>query len=38
VGPNAILDMVVERKIPSSCQEMNPKTLIIQPIAQHYTY
>jgi hypothetical protein len=34
VGPRAILDMVVKRKIPSPLQELNPKTLIIQPIAQ----
>jgi hypothetical protein len=37
VGPRAILDTVVKRKIPSSHQESNPRTLIIQPIAQHYT-
>jgi hypothetical protein len=36
-GAQAILDMVVKRKIPRSCQELNPRTLIIQPIAQHYT-
>jgi hypothetical protein len=29
--------MVVKRKIPSPCQELNPKTPIIQPVAQHYT-
>jgi hypothetical protein len=37
VGPRAVLDVVVKRKIPSPCQESNPITLIIQPIAQHYT-
>jgi hypothetical protein len=34
VGPRAILDAVVKRKIPSPCQELNPRTPIIQPIAQ----
>jgi hypothetical protein len=33
VGPRAILDTVVNRKIPSPHQELNPRTLIIQPIA-----
>jgi hypothetical protein len=33
VGPRAILDVVVKRKIPSPCQEWNPRTLIIQPVA-----
>jgi len=33
VGPRAILDMVVKRKIPSPHQESNPGTPIIQPIA-----
>jgi hypothetical protein len=33
VGPRAILDMVVKRKIPSPCQESNPRTPIIQPAA-----
>jgi hypothetical protein len=37
MGPRAILDVVVKRKIPSLCQESNPRTLIVQPIAQHYT-
>jgi hypothetical protein len=37
VGPRAVLDVVVKRKIPSSHQELNPRTLIIQPVAQHYT-
>jgi hypothetical protein len=36
-GPHSLLDMVVKRKIPSPCQKSNPRTLIIQPIAQHYT-
>jgi hypothetical protein len=46
VGPRAILDtvvkrkildMVVKRKIPSLCQELNPRTMIVQPVAQSYT-
>jgi hypothetical protein len=37
VGPRAVLDMVVKRKIPSAPWESNPRTQIIQPIAQHYT-
>jgi hypothetical protein len=28
--------MGVKRKIPNPCQESNPRTPIIQPIAQHY--
>jgi hypothetical protein len=35
--PRAILDMVVKRKISSPHQESNPRTPIIQPVAQHYT-
>jgi hypothetical protein len=31
------LDAVVERKIPSPHRESNPRTLIIQPVAQRYT-
>jgi hypothetical protein len=37
VGPRAVLDAVVKRKIPSPRLESNPRTPIIQPIAQHYT-
>jgi hypothetical protein len=37
VGPRGVLDTVVKKKIPSLCHESNPRTLIIQPIAQHYT-
>jgi hypothetical protein len=37
VGPRAILDVVVKRRIPSPCQESNPRTPIIQPVAQCYT-
>jgi hypothetical protein len=36
-GPRALLDTVVKRKIPSPHQESNPRTLIIQPMAQCYT-
>jgi hypothetical protein len=36
-GSRAILDMVVKRKIPIPHQKFNPRTPIIQPIAQHYT-
>jgi hypothetical protein len=36
VGPRAVLDMVVKRKIPSPCWESNPRTPIVQLIAQHY--
>jgi hypothetical protein len=35
VGPRAVLDAVV-RKIPSPRWESNPKTLIVQPVSQHY--
>jgi hypothetical protein len=37
VGPRAILDAVVKRKIPSPCWESRPRTPIIQPVAWHYT-
>jgi hypothetical protein len=37
MGPRADLDVVVKRKIPSLHWELNPRTLIIQPIAQCYT-
>jgi hypothetical protein len=37
LGPRAVLDVVVKGKIPSPCWESNPRTLIIQPIAQHYS-
>jgi hypothetical protein len=37
VGPRAVLDAVVKRKIPSPSQESNPRTLIVQPVAQSYT-
>jgi hypothetical protein len=34
VGPRAVLDAVVKRKIPSSRRESNPRTPIVQPVAQ----
>jgi hypothetical protein len=37
VGPRAVLDAVVKRKIPIPLQESNPRTLIVQPIAQRCT-
>jgi hypothetical protein len=37
VGPTAVLEAVVKRKIPSLCRESNPRTLIVQPVAQRYT-
>jgi hypothetical protein len=33
----AVLDAVVKRKIPNPCRESNPRTPIIQPVAQRYT-
>jgi hypothetical protein len=35
VGPRAVLDAVVKRKIPSPRRESNPGTPIVQPIAQY---
>jgi hypothetical protein len=37
VGLRAVLDVVVKKKIPSPSLESNPKTLIVQPLAQRYT-
>jgi hypothetical protein len=37
VGPRAVLDAVVKRKIPSPHRVSNPRTLIVQPAAQCYT-
>jgi hypothetical protein len=34
VGPRAILDTVVKRKIPSPRRESNPRTQIVQPVAK----
>jgi hypothetical protein len=37
VGPRAVLDSVVKRKIPSLRWEANPRTPIVHPVAQRYT-
>jgi hypothetical protein len=37
VGPRAVLDAVVKRKIPSPRRESNSRTPIVQPVAQRYT-
>jgi hypothetical protein len=37
VGPRAVLDAVVMRKIPIPRQESNPRTPIVQIVAQRYT-
>jgi hypothetical protein len=37
VGPRAVLDAVVKRKIPSPRQESNRRTPIVQAVAQRYT-
>jgi hypothetical protein len=37
VGPRAILDAVVKRKIPSPRRESNRRTPIVQPVAKRYT-
>jgi hypothetical protein len=37
VGPRAVLDAVVKRKIPNPRGESNPRTSIVQPVAQRYT-
>jgi hypothetical protein len=37
VDPRAVLDSVVKRKIPSPRRESNPRTPIVQPVAQRYT-
>jgi hypothetical protein len=33
VGPRAVLDRVVKRKIPSPHRESKPRTSIVQPVA-----
>jgi hypothetical protein len=33
----AVLDAVVKGKIPSPSQESDPRTPIVQPVAQRYT-
>jgi hypothetical protein len=37
VGPRAVLDAMVKRKITSPRRDSNPRTPIVQPIAQRYT-
>jgi hypothetical protein len=37
VSPRVVLDAVVKRKIPSPRRESNPRTPIVQPVAQRYT-
>jgi hypothetical protein len=37
VGLRAVLDTMVERKIPNPRRESNPRTPIIHPVAQRYT-
>jgi hypothetical protein len=37
MGPRTVLDAVVRRKIPSLRRESNPRTPIVQPVAQCYT-
>jgi hypothetical protein len=37
VGSRAVLDAVVKRKIRSTRRESNPRTPIVQPVAQRYT-
>jgi hypothetical protein len=36
VGSRAVLDAVVKEKIPSPRRESNPRTPIVQPVAQRY--
>jgi hypothetical protein len=38
VGPRAVLDAVVNRKILSPRRESNPIIPIVQPVAQRYTH
>jgi hypothetical protein len=37
VGPRAVQNTVVKRKIPSPRRESNPRTPIVQPVAQRCT-
>jgi hypothetical protein len=37
VGPRAVPDMVVKRKIPSPLRDSNPRIPNVQPVAQRYT-
>jgi hypothetical protein len=36
VGSRVVLNAVVKRKIPSPCRESNPRTPIVQLVAQPY--
>jgi hypothetical protein len=37
VGPRAVLDTVMKRKIPSPRRESKPRIPIVQPVAQLYS-
>jgi hypothetical protein len=37
VGPRPVLDAVVKRKSSSPRRESNPRTPVVQPVAQRYT-
>jgi hypothetical protein len=37
VGPRAVLDAVVKRKIPSPHGESNPRSPNVEPVVQRYT-
>jgi hypothetical protein len=37
IGPRAVLDAVMKRKIPSPRRESNPRTQVVQPVAQRCT-
>jgi hypothetical protein len=37
VGPRAVLDAMVKKKIPSHSRESNPGTPIVHPVAKSYT-
>jgi hypothetical protein len=37
VGPRAVLDAAVKRKIPSPRRKSNPRTPIVEPVVQRYT-
>jgi hypothetical protein len=37
VGPRAVLDAVVKRKIPSPLRKSNPRTPIVQFLARYIT-
>jgi hypothetical protein len=36
MGPRAVLDAAVKRKIPNPSRESNPRTPIVRPVAQQY--